>query len=176
MLKRLMKVWRAPIDRFHAAFNPVAYARKVGVRMNGRVTIYGSNYFMFSAEPYLVTLGDNVYISVDATFVCHDGGVLPFRKDIPDLDLAAPIIVHDNVFIGMKAIIMKGVEIGENSVVAAGAIVTKSVPPGSVVGGNPARVISTTDVYLEKAQKNSQKIGYLYGKEKHCRYPEILGG
>lgn len=175
MLSRLSKIFTVPVNKFHATFNPVSYARKIGVRMEGSVTIYGSSYSMFSAEPYLVTLGNNVYVSVDACFVCHDGGVLPFRKDTPDLDLAAPIIVRDNVFIGMRAIILKGVEIGENSIVGAGAVVTKSVPPNSIVGGNPAKIISTTDAYLSKARESSLKIGHLYGEEKHERYKDIFG-
>ena len=54
------------------------------------------------------------------------------------------MIVGDNVWIGMGAVILKGVTIGENSVVAAGAIVTKSVPANVVVAGNPAVVSLTT--------------------------------
>lgn len=57
----------------------------------------------------------------------------------------APVRIHDNVWIGMGAVILKGVEIGENSVVAAGAIVTKSVPPNVVVAGNPAAVVKHFD-------------------------------
>lgn len=53
----------------------------------------------------------------------------------------APVKICDNVWIGMNATILKGVTIGENSVVAAGALVTKSVPPNTVVAGNPAVVI-----------------------------------
>jgi acetyltransferase-like isoleucine patch superfamily enzyme len=53
----------------------------------------------------------------------------------------APVRIGDNVWIGMNAVILKGVTIGENSVVAAGAVVTKSVEPNTVVGGNPAIVV-----------------------------------
>jgi acetyltransferase-like isoleucine patch superfamily enzyme len=52
-----------------------------------------------------------------------------------------PVIISDNVWIGMNALVLKGVTVGENSVVAAGAVVTKSVPANCVVAGNPARIV-----------------------------------
>jgi acetyltransferase-like isoleucine patch superfamily enzyme len=52
-----------------------------------------------------------------------------------------PVIISDNVWIGMSAVILKGVSIGENSVVAAGAVVTRSVPADCVVAGNPAKIV-----------------------------------
>ncbi len=52
-----------------------------------------------------------------------------------------PVIIEDNVWIGCRAIILKGVHIGKNAVVGAGAIVTKDVPEYAIVGGNPAKVI-----------------------------------
>ncbi|HET9417784.1 MAG TPA: acyltransferase [Chthoniobacterales bacterium] len=55
----------------------------------------------------------------------------------------APVKICDNVWVGMNAIILKGVTIGENSVVAAGAVVTKSVAPNTVVAGNPAVQVKT---------------------------------
>lgn len=67
----------------------------------------------------------------------------PFYKDRPPRPLlrTAPVIIRDNVWIGMNATILKGVTIGENSVVAAGSVVTKSVPRDTVVAGNPAVVV-----------------------------------
>jgi acetyltransferase-like isoleucine patch superfamily enzyme len=53
----------------------------------------------------------------------------------------APVIIADNVWIGMNAIVLKGVTIGENSVVAAGSVVSKSVPANVVVAGNPAVIV-----------------------------------
>ena len=64
----------------------------------------------------------------------------PGRPARPQLK-TAPVTIHDNVWIGMHAVILKGVEIGENSVVAAGAVVTKSIPANVVVAGNPATVV-----------------------------------
>jgi len=67
----------------------------------------------------------------------------PFYKDRPPRPVlkTAPVIIEDNVWIGMNAVILKGVTIGENSVVAAGAVVSKSVPPNVVVAGNPAVIV-----------------------------------
>jgi len=64
----------------------------------------------------------------------------PFLKDGPARPKlkTAPVIIEDNVWIGMNAVILKGVTVGTNSVVAAGAVVTKSVPENTVVAGNPA--------------------------------------
>ena len=67
----------------------------------------------------------------------------PFFKNRPPRPKlkTAPVIISDNVWIGMNATILKGVTIGENSVVAAGSVVTKSVPANVVVAGNPAIIV-----------------------------------
>lgn len=163
-----------PFKILWAKLSPVSYAKFIGVVIKGNVKIYGTSMRMFSSEPFLVTLCDNVYISVDAKFICHDGGVLPFRKDYPTLDIAAPILVMPNCFIGAGALIMKGVTIGENCVIAANAVVTKDVPNGTVVGGNPARFIKTTAEYIEGAKQKSLDIGHLLGDEKIRAYKHIF--
>lgn len=171
---RLLKIFTVPLKLLHAILFPVSYARRLGVNFNGNVTIYGSSYRMFSSEPYLVTLGDNVYISVGVEFVCHDGSTLPFRKDIPDLELAGEIIVGDNVFIGKGATVLAGVTIGSNCVIGACALVTKNVPDNTIYGGVPAKFLKTTEDFLEKAQKNSLKIGHLQGNDKVIAYKRIF--
>ncbi len=67
----------------------------------------------------------------------------PFYKDRPPRpDITAkPVFIKDNVWIGFNAVILKGVTIGENSVIAAGAIVTKDVPANVVVAGNPGVIV-----------------------------------
>lgn len=59
----------------------------------------------------------------------------------PSYKKTAPIVIHDNVWIGTRTTILKGVTIGEGAIVAAGAIVTKNVPPHTLVGGVPAKII-----------------------------------
>ncbi len=96
---------------------------------------YGTYFQNFSGHIYL---GRGVYIAPNV-------GLITANHDLYDLDKHLPgkdVRIGDHCWLGMAAIIMPGVELGERTVVAAGAIVTKSFPAGwCVIGGNPARVI-----------------------------------
>jgi acetyltransferase-like isoleucine patch superfamily enzyme len=90
-----------------------------------------------------VGIADSDFHPLDAAQRRIDAHALaPFFKDRPPRPKlrTAPVVIADNVWIGMNAVILKGVTIGENSVVAAGSVVTKSVPANVVVAGNPAIV------------------------------------
>ena len=81
------------------------------------------------------------------------GGGNVIRRKCPDFDAFGKIVVEDWAYIGAYSHIMAGVTIGEGALVASGSVVTKSVPAGVVVGGNPAKIICTTEEYLERNQK-----------------------
>jgi acetyltransferase-like isoleucine patch superfamily enzyme len=88
-----------------------------------------------------VTIGDNCYITNGAVILAHDHSVyrrIPFSED----NGRGKVILEKNVFVGVNAIILRNVKIGENSIVSAGAVVVKDVPSNVVVAGNPARVIT----------------------------------
>lgn len=78
------------------------------------------------------------------------GGGNSIRKDHPDFDVFGKVVIKDWAYIGAYSQIMPGVTIGEGSLVAAGSVVTKSVAPHTVVGGNPAHFICTTEEYYER--------------------------
>lgn len=81
-------------------------------------------------------IGDNVVIA-DLVAI-HDNN---FHSVEYDSVLKKPVVIESNVWIGMRSIILPGVTIGKNSVVAAGSVVTKSFPPNSLIGGSPAKLI-----------------------------------
>jgi acetyltransferase-like isoleucine patch superfamily enzyme len=81
--------------------------------------------------PQGVHVAEHVYLAFNSTILCHD-----FTRGI-----YRDTRIERNCFIGAGSMIMPGVTVGEGSIVAAGAIVTKDVPPHSIVGGNPATVI-----------------------------------
>lgn len=109
------------------------------------------------ADPKFIRIHNNVVIAADVTFVTHDVIYILMRNmnKRPVAQHVDCIEVMDNVFIGLGAIIMPGVKIGENSVIAAGSVVTKDVPPNSVVGGNPAKVIGSFDKLYQKRMEES---------------------
>lgn len=174
MLKRIFGMFPKLFWKAYAAINHVGYAKHVGVNMKGRTYIYGNPYKMFSTEPWCVTLGDNVHITNEVVFVCHDGGTLVFRHLVPDLEITKPITVGDNVFIGTRSIIMPGVHIGNNVIIAAGSVVSKDLPDNGVYGGVPAKLIKPIDEYFEKIQQESLHLGHLKGKEKDRELRKVL--
>lgn len=126
--------------------SPEKYARHIGVTI-------GENCFIstreWSNEPYLITIANNVQITRGVSVHTHGGGHA-IRSLHPDFDIFGKVVIKDWAYIGAYSHIMPGVTIGEGALVAAGSIVTKSVAPHTVVGGNPARYICTTEEFFEK--------------------------
>lgn len=115
------------------------------------------------SDPEYIYLHNNIKIATGVYFCTHDIMELMFNDDSKCIESLqsttdnsefsrhkSRIEVFDNVFLGANAMIMGGIEIGPNAIVAAGSVVTKDVPFNSVVAGNPARVIGTYDDILKK--------------------------
>ncbi|OUM57730.1 hypothetical protein PIROE2DRAFT_22944, partial [Piromyces sp. E2] len=94
-----------------------------------------------------ITIGNNVGISMGVTFCSVAHPCNPLTLKIWE-DIAEPIIIEDDVWIGANAIILGNVTIGKGSIVGAGSVVTHNVKPGVVVAGNPAVTIETVDEYM----------------------------
>jgi acetyltransferase-like isoleucine patch superfamily enzyme len=89
-----------------------------------------------------ITIGNNSMIASGAYITDSDWHDIYNRVTIGN---TAPVKIGNNVWVGDSAIICKGVTLGENSIIGAGAVVTNSIPPNSIAAGNPARVVKELD-------------------------------
>lgn len=112
--------------------NPTKYARHLGVKIGKNCLIATRNW---STEPYLITIGNNCQITQNVYFHTH-GGAHVARYKYPNFDVFGKIIIEDDVYIGAGSHIMPGVTVGRNSLIAAGSVVTHSIPPFEVWGGD----------------------------------------
>lgn len=93
-----------------------------------------------------IEIGKNCLIAANCQIIDSNRHELDFKNPenrLKNSDKSKPVFIHDNVWIGANSIILPGVTIGEGGVVAAGSIVTKDVPPFTLVGGNPAKIIKS---------------------------------
>ncbi len=105
-----------------------------GVKIGNEVWI-GYDAVIETSYPHLVTIGDRAAIGMRATIIAH------FREQ-------KGVVIEEDASIGPGAIILPNVTIGHGAIVTAGSVVTKSVPPKTMVQGNPAKPIATADIPL----------------------------
>ncbi len=137
--------------------------KEVKIGKNTRIL---TSWLNFGSEPYLIEIGDNCTITSGVKFITHDasiGVVFNYlKKNREELgfkyEKIGKIKIGNNCMIGINTIVLPGVEIGANSIIGAGSIVTRDVPPNSVVGGNPAVIICNLDIYCKKIEKKLIKI------------------
>jgi acetyltransferase-like isoleucine patch superfamily enzyme len=108
----------------------------------------------------LIELGDNVVIAKKTKLITHEGAVTVFHRENPHLDLFGRITIGNNTFIGMNCIILPKTKIGNNCIIGAGAVVRGNIPDNSVVIGNPAKVIMSTEQYRQKVFSNPSLYEY----------------
>lgn len=161
IVSRVASVLRRQMDRLSIALGGETakhrILRRQGMRIGESCRIYTDH---FGGEPWLIRIGDHCTITSGVRFVTHDGSCWVLRGEIPNLQDFGPIVIEDNCFIGVNAVLLPGIRIGPDSIVAAGAVVTKDVPPRTVVGGVPARALMTLDDYRRRklAESDGQEV------------------
>lgn len=122
----------------------VSILKLLGANIQGQVTISQELFIFDAGRTDLLSIEDKVGIGPRVTILIHsDPFPSPLQKLYPKKTL--PVCVKKGAWIGAGAIILPGVTIGEYSAVAAGAVVTKNVPPYTMVAGVPSKVIKTYD-------------------------------
>ncbi len=145
----------------------------------GRNVDIVEDIFLDPSHCFLISIGDNCTLCPRVRLIAHDAS----SKKLLGYTKIGKIEIRENCFIGDSTIILPGVTIGPSSIVGAGSVVTRDVPPYSIAAGNPARVICTVDDYVEKIRmiSNGKKIfdeEYFIGKldkEKQREMVQSLG-
>lgn len=149
LLRNLILGEKADSNRF------VAGLRKKGAKIGEDVRFYDPRHSHVDMTcPWLLTIGDHVSVTRGVTILTHDyaWSVLKNQPECPGeiLGAQAPVKIGSNVFIGMNAVITRGVTIGDNVIIGAGSVVTADCESGWVYAGNPAGKLMTLEEYREK--------------------------
>jgi maltose O-acetyltransferase len=119
--------------------------RRSGLAMGERVFI-GGGTVLDPDFAFLISIGDDTTISIGVVVLAHDAST---RRGT-GYSRVASVRIGQRVFIGARAVVLPGVMIGDDAIVGAGSVVTHNVDAGTVVAGNPARMIARTSAYLDR--------------------------
>ena len=120
---------------------------------NGGSVVIGNNVGMSSPCIWVhesLSIGDNVKIGGNCTIMDNDVHQIDYRdrRNNNGVVKTSPVVIENDAWLGANVIVLKGVTIGARSIIGAGSVVTKSIPPDCIAAGNPARVIQ----YLTSGQ------------------------
>lgn len=148
---KLLSILKKIISKFET---PEKFAKKLGVKIGKNCYISTKG---FPSEGYLIEIGDYVRIAGGTSFYTH-GGLWSIRHYYKDYTIEhfGKIKIGNYTSIGANCMIMPGITIGNNCIVGGGSVVTKSVPDGCMVAGNPAKFIGyTKDFYKYLKEHNN---------------------
>ena len=115
-------------------------------KLNGSISL--GNYILISPGTSIrsaesIDIGDSTMIASDVVITDSDWHGIYDRTDY--VATPKPVKIHKNVWIGERSIILKGTQIGENSIIGAGSVVHGDIPPNSIYAGNPAKEVKKLD-------------------------------
>lgn len=140
-LFKIAKNWII-LNRISTRLRPAIW-RKTGCNIGKNVSMgYDIYYDVHNAK--LITIEDDVWVASRSLILCHKRDLSNYQKGDRYNDLGyikSPVILKKGCVVGMAAIIMPGVTVGEGAIVGAGSLVVRDVPAWTIVTGNPAKVI-----------------------------------
>lgn len=152
---------------------PTAQQRVNWLRKKNKLAYLGEHVHWqprkYPTDGMRLKIHDNVAVAADIEFTMHDiihwvfdgiAGKREYTKYIGCIE------IHENVFIGAGSRILPNVSIGPNAIVAAGSVVTKDVPAGTIVGGVPARVIGSFDELKKSREMYNKEVSLTSGLDR----------
>lgn len=133
----LAKLLSCDIDSETVIYPPFRCDIGFNIKLGKHVLINSNCFFL---DSNIITIGDFVMIGPNVTIVTPNHSRDPIKRRRVGT-ISKPVVIEDDVWIGADATILPGVTIGKGAIVGAGSIVTKDVPAGKTVAGNPAKII-----------------------------------
>jgi len=118
-----------------------------GVNIGNNVYI-GQHCVIDNAYPEYIYIEDNVSLAGEVSVIAHSNPYIHFASIVESK--VSPVIIREGAWVGVKAVILPGVEIGKRSIVSAGTVVDKNVPPYTLVKGNPMKKITDYEFLIDK--------------------------
>ena len=103
-------------------------------------------FFLDPSHCYLISIGSRVTFAPNVRLIAHDAST----KRLLGASRLGRIVIEDGCFLGDSVVVLPGVTIGRSSIIGAGSVVTRSIPPGSVAVGNPAKVLFSVEEYAAR--------------------------
>jgi len=137
------RLWTLLMERKRRRYLALLQAR--GMRIGAGVTIE-DGFFFDPSHCYLIEIGARCTLAPNVRLVAHDAST----KRLLGATRLGRIVIEEDCFLGDSVLILPGVTVGKASIVGAGAVVSKSIPAGSLAAGNPARVLGTVEAYRQR--------------------------
>lgn len=173
IIKRILNLYAK-----RSSHSLIKYYRKKGITI-GSNCIFRSPWTtqIDIMRPSLISIGNNVDMNKNFTIMAHDFSHRVFLQLYNEfLSSSGSVTIGSNIYFGTNVTILKGISIGDNCIIGAGSIVTKSIPANSVATGVPCKVICSIEEYYKKRQKLwiNEAIAYANAiREKEKREPTI---
>ena len=156
----------------------IKFLRKQGIVIGNGCIFRSPNATRIDlSRPSLIEIGNNVDMNHNFQIMTHDWASGVFRHVFHNiLPSSGKVKIGNNIYFGTNVVVLTGVTIGDNCVVAAGSIITKDIPANSVVAGIPAKVICSLEEYYEKRKQVCIEEALEYArsiKERFNRQPTI---
>lgn len=149
----MRKCWLEVVD----SEDYCAYLKKRGITIGENVRFrYPAHTWVDITRPSLVVFGSNIDVNDNFTLLTHDFSTYAIRGAYNDyINSSGAVTIGNNVVFGRNVTILKGVTIGDNTIVALGSVITKSTPPNSVIAGAPAKVVCSLEEFYQKRKTKS---------------------
>lgn len=133
----------------------VSWLRSQGMHIGQHVHLYTPWSIKIDTQrPWMIEIGDNVHITADCSILQHDYSWAVIQRLTGEvLGSCGTVRIGNNVFVGQKSLILKGAEIGDNTIIGAGSVVTGRLDGNAVYAGAPAKKISSLEAYIDKRRK-----------------------